>query len=94
MAHFASFNTDGWMLKSERAALIGVAFQTGFFIAKRLRDKRRPCRHPPCRRECTMWIVTIGACHKAGVYRVFKRHRKVGPNVGVASITEFRLGFG
>lgn len=94
VTHFASFHSHGRMLKRKGSALIGVALETSFLIPKCLRYKRRPCCHSPCRRKSAVGVVAIGTLHEPRVYRVFKRHRKVGANIGMAAIAKFRLGFG
>lgn len=82
------------MLKSEWTTLIGMTLQTGFLIAERLRNERRSRRHAPRRRKRAMRIMAICAFHEARIHRVFKGHRKIGPNIGVTPVAEFRLGLG
>lgn len=82
------------MLKREWTALVGMTLQTGFLVAECLRNERGSRRHAPRRRKRAMWIMAVGALHEARIHGVFKRHRKIGANVGVASVAEFRLGLG
>jgi hypothetical protein len=94
MAHLASFDAHRWMLKSERTALVRMTLQTGFLIAECLRNERRSRRHAPRRRKRAMWIMAIRALHEARIHGVFKGHRKIGANIGVTSVAEFRLRLG
>ena len=94
MARFAAFNAHGRMLEGERAALIGVALETGFLVCERLIDHRGSCGHAPGRRECPVRIVAIGTSHEPLLHGMLKRHRKLGTDIGVAAVAQLRLALG
>ena len=70
VARLAAFHPHRGMLKGERAALIGVALQTGFFIGKSLVDHAWPDAGAPCRRRGSVRIMTVRTLHKAFVHAV------------------------
>lgn len=94
MARRAAIHSDSGMLKHKRPTLIHVTLQARFFILQAVRHHPRPGAHPRRRRIPTMRIVAIAALHKAFVYAVFHRHRKLGLNIGVAAITKIGLRLG
>ena len=84
MARLKAIDSDGSMFKEERAALLHVAFETGFLVAEYRFSHSRTRRHAPGRREGSMWIMTIGATHEAFVDAVFRRHGELRANRCVA----------
>ena len=91
MAGFAAVHAHGGMLKDERPAFIGMAFQARFLIAKRLVDHLRTQPHAPRGREGAMRIVAIGALHKALVDAMLKGHGKLRPHRQMARVAKLFL---
>jgi hypothetical protein len=94
MAHLTAFYPDGRMFECKRAALVGVALETGLFISERLTHKMRTRGHPPGRCECAVRIMTIAAGHESFVDAMFERHGKFSSQISVTPVTEFRLALG
>ena len=75
------------MFKRKGPALIGMAFETSFFVSERLVHERRSSCHAPRRSEGTMRIMAIATDHEAFINPVLKRHREFGPKIAVTAVT-------
>ena len=92
VAGFTAFDVHGDMLERERTALIAVTLDANLIIAaRRLFHHSRPESGAPCGGEGTVWIVAVRALHESFIHAVFDRHLKLGPNIGVAGVTEIDL---
>ncbi len=94
MAGFAAFDAHRAVLIDERSALVGVAVETGFFVALFLIDHAWPGRHLPRGRERAMRIMAVRALDDAFIHPMFKRHGELRANGAVAGVAQLGLGLG
>lgn len=94
VAHLAPLNPNRRVLECKWTAFIDVALQTSFFICKCLMDECGASGHSPCRCEGPMRVMTVTASHEAFINAMPKRHGKIGSNVSMAAVTQFRLSLG
>jgi hypothetical protein len=87
MAHLAPFHAHWWMFKRKGPALIGMAFQTSFFVSDCLVHERRTSCHAPCRSEGAMWIMAVATGHEAFINPMLKWHRELRPEIAMAAVT-------
>lgn len=79
-------DTNGGVFIGERSALIGVAFQTRFFIGQSVGNHSGTQTGSPRRGRRSMRIVAVGAIHEAFVHAVLEGHRELRSNVLVTAI--------
>ena len=94
MASFATVNPNRCVLIEERSPFIGVALHTRLLVLQARIDKVRTPAHFPGRSICTVWIVAIRTRHESLVHSVFKRLRKLRPNIVMATVANVGLPFG
>lgn len=94
VAGFTALYAHWRMLERKWAALFRVAFQARLLVAERLLHHVGARRHSPRGSEGAVRIMTVRTGHKALVNSMFKGHRKIGADIGVAGIAKFRLCFG
>ena len=81
MANHAAFDF-GFVLVDEWSLLFGVALVTDFIARSVGAQLFRP--------EGTVRIVAVTALNQALVHTVMKRAGKLGANIAVAAVTQFR----
>src|SRR5215467_9610054 len=94
MAGFASLNANASVLIDERATLIDVAFETGFFIALVLLHHAGPRGHFPGGIESSVRIVAIRALDGSLVHAMLEGHGELGAHRGMAAIAQVGLSLG
>src|SRR5205823_14958718 len=72
MAHFSAFHPHGWVFECERAALIVMALDAGFFVSERLMHQFGTRRHAPGWSKRAVRVMTVTANHEALIHAVLK----------------------
>ena len=80
MAGLAALDRDRAVLEDERPALIGVAFDAGFFVALDLVHHARARSHAPGGIERAVRIVAVRALNDALVHAMLEGHRELRAN--------------
>jgi hypothetical protein len=94
MAGLTTIDANRGVLIKEWPALIGMAFETRLLVLQaRIHQVRTPA-HFPGRPICSVYVVAIRARHEPLVHAVFKRLRKLRPNIIVATVAHVGLPLG
>jgi len=92
VAGLTAINTNGSVLKDERASLIRMAFEARLFVGHDFLNEAWARRHPPSGSKGAVGIVAVRARHHAFLDAVFEGHRELHAHIGVALFTERGLG--
>ncbi len=93
VAHLTTLNSNGPVLKHERSALVGMAFQARLLAGNCLRYKMRTSSHAPRRKIGAMRVVAVRTIHNAFIHAVAVRQFKIAAHVVMASVTKLTLCF-